>query len=52
MRLRTKLIITGVTIVILPLALTAAAFVGIGTLMTHDKQNAIGRGIVTDNNQE
>ncbi|MCH4193582.1 MAG: HAMP domain-containing histidine kinase [Butyrivibrio sp.] len=52
MRLRTKLIITGVTIVILPLALTAAAFVGIGTLMTHDKQNAIGRGIVTDNNKE
>ena len=51
MRLRTKLIITGVTIVILPLALTAAAFVGIGTAMTHDKQNAFNRGVVLDNDE-
>ena len=50
-RLRTKLIITGVTIVILPLALTAAAFVGIGTAMTHDKQNAFNRGVVLDNDE-
>ena len=51
MRLRTKLIITGVTIVILPLALTAAAFIGIGTAMTHDKQNAFNRGVVLDNDE-